>query len=87
MKKINLINKKKQTKIHKGEGKVWYISKKQNGSCYYVKEVDTENQAINWTTQRCQALGFRTESGVHHFIHAYMNGRTDVYLIHTSKES
>lgn len=96
MPKINLLKRKtvkikaaKQKHSQEGEGvaKVWYISKHQNRTNYYVQEVDKENGAIKWTSHRSKALQFHTESGVHHFIHAYMNDRKDIYLIHAAEES
>lgn len=94
MKKINLI--RNQTAAHQsaninkfpeGVPTVWYISKHQNNTTYYVKEVDKENGAIKWTTHRSKSMQFHTENGVHHFIHSYMKDRHDIYLIHAPEES
>lgn len=91
MKNINLIKKQvahatKTGSRSLGGATVWYISKHQNRINYYVKEVDKINGAIKWTTHRKHAMQFHTENGVHHFIHAYMKDRRDIYLIHSIEE-
>ncbi len=87
MSNINLIrrrvaNRKKQ----KPEGVVWYISKHQNGTTYYVAEIDKQNGACKWTPNRARSMQFHTEAGVHHFIHAYLSDRTDIFLTHAPEE-
>ena len=64
------------------EKRVWYICKRQDETVYYVHEVDRECHAIKWSSLRSKAMQFHTENGVHHFIHAYMNDRKDIFLIH-----
>lgn len=89
--KINLLKRKPKRLKRVGnktemENKVWYIAIKHNNTTYYVQEVDKQNGAVKWTTHRSRAMQFHTENGVHHFIHAYMNDRHDIYLIHAEGE-
>ena len=82
---MNLIRNENEQDKGYPEGKVWYVSKKQNKNVYYVKEVDEKNGAVKWTLHRESALRFHTEGGVHHFIHAHMQDRKDIYLIHAAE--
>ena len=60
---------------------VWYIAKHQNDRTFYVSEIDEDNHAVTWRTNQKQAMNFYTERGVHQFINAFLNGRTDMFLI------
>lgn len=68
------------------KGNVWYIAKKHNDKTYYVHEVDKKSGTVKWTSSRNKAMVFRTENGVHHFLHTYMNDRTDIYLINAPEK-
>ena len=57
---------------------VFYISKDQNDTTYYVK--GSVNQAVTWTNRRVHALQFFSESGVQYYIRHRLGSREDIYL-------
>lgn len=60
----------------------WFIAIRKRGKVYYVTEVDKDSGIVTWTPKRSEAISFSTESGVYNFLHAFLNDRTDVYLVH-----
>lgn len=69
------------------DDRVWYIAKQNNNTTYYVHEVDKQNSAVKWTKHRKNAMQFKTENGVHHFLNSHMNDRKDIYLIHAPEKA
>lgn len=65
---------------------VWYIAKKNDDRTYYIKEVDKDSGAVKWSSSRSKSMQFHTEHGVHHFIHAFLNNRSGIFLIHAPSE-
>lgn len=64
--------------------KVWYIAKYQNGNTFYVS--DTDNNTVLWSRFKKNALQFKTEHGVQHFITVLLHRRTDIFLVYGNSE-
>jgi len=65
---------------------VFYISKKHARAVYYVHEYNKETHVVTWTRHRRNAVCFRTQQAVYQYLHAYLNNRSDVYLVHALQE-
>lgn len=73
-------------KISEERSMVWYVAKENDDKTYYIKEVDKESGAVKWSASRSKSMQFHTEHGVHHFIHAFLNNRPDIFLVHAESE-
>ena len=79
--KINIIRKKMRDK--QMNEMVWFIGIKQNGKTFYISDFDDDNHAVLWSLKKEDGISFKTDRGVQQFVQKHLNGRTDIFLVHT----
>lgn len=83
-KKINLAHKRKGK--NNMDDMVWYIGLNKNRKTFYVTDYDDDNNAVLWSRKKEDCISFKTERGVHRFIHKHLHNRTDIFLVHSPSD-